>query len=131
VAAPDIRPLTTRSLKRRLTVVALIILAFALLAALARATIFRPAPGFISWQQYQSARTGAPETDVNASLGPPVTGLDFQDLGLPDAPQGMRCEYYAETNSVMDGDTFRFCYAGGRLANKGAYLPGGQPATGP
>lgn len=80
----------------------------------------------ITQQQFDAQRVGSAESTVRGALPGPLKNVDEQDIyGKDDAseqgrPAGASCVYYAikPLTKSADGPMFRFCFAGGKLAEK-------------
>lgn len=80
----------------------------------------------ISQQQFDGQRLGSAETTVRDALPAPLGNVDERDIygkndpGRQGRPAGASCVYYAvkPLTGGKDGPLFRFCFAGGKLAEK-------------
>jgi hypothetical protein len=80
--------------------------------------------GTISTADFQRIKTGASRASVHDALGSPEQGMDVSNLPLPRPARSLVCEYYSESDSMMDPDVYRFCYSNNRLVAKFHYAPG-------
>lgn len=79
----------------------------------------------ITTSQFRSISQGATESDVRAELGKPDDAQKFESAGvegIEDSGSRGSCIYYPQKGKgIGEGETFQFCFEGGKLNAKNAY----------
>ena len=78
----------------------------------------------IAQSEFDSIGPGMTQQEVERRLGPPKDSQKFEQNipELQDQPSRSPCIYYAEKNQpLFEGQSFQFCFDGGRLTSKNVY----------
>ena len=121
-AANDVANRIGRRLAWPVVVVAAV--AMLLLAGLAIHDMNDLSSGTISNEQYRTIRVGDTRTQIQGQLGRPRECDSHQPCGVavfPAPPPGATCDFYAESDAIMDPGVVRLCFMDAHLVEKASY----------
>lgn len=78
----------------------------------------------ITRAEFDGIQAGSSQSAVESELGKPEDSQEFEQNipELQDKPAKSSCIYYPEKGKpLFEGDSFQFCFDGGKLTSKNAY----------